>query len=378
LIGFIYATWRAEDATADFLRRLQQIHRSLPEDGRAYVVPIILDGENAWEHYPENGGAFLRHLYRGIREAQDLKAVTFSGFLDLECHREPLPSLVAGSWIYGNFSTWIGHAEKNRAWEFLALARRCLGSCGQEIPLNQMELAQREMMIAEGSDWFWWFGDDHETENAAEFDALFRSHVKNVYRLLGKAYPTELDTPIKKVGVRTQCRNPVHTMTPRLDGRVTDYFEWLSAGFAKPGAGESMHRAQRHLEKLFFGYDVKNFYLRLDLAFLRHRTHSATVSLRVEFVSPAECALLLVPGEGGKWRSVITRCAVPHASVEVAADRIMELGIPLDALGIRSASDVRFCVSVLEGDHEVERFPINSFLAVLVDPWGLDEREWMV
>ena len=378
LIGFTYSTWRADDAAADFLRRLQLIHRSLPENGRTYIVPVILDGENAWEHYPENGGEFLRQLYRGMKESPELRSVTFSEFLDLERYREPLPSLLAGSWIYGNFSTWVGHPEKNRAWEFLALARRCLASYGREIPPKQMELAEREMMIAEGSDWFWWFGDDHETENAAEFDALFRGHVKNVYRLLGKAYPTELDTPIKRVGVRTQCRNPVHTMTPRLDGRVTDYFEWLSAGFAKPGAGESMHRTQRHLDKLFFGYDVRNFYLRLDLAFLGHGTSPSGISLRVQFVSPAECSLLLAPDESGKWQGTITRSAVPHASAEVAADRIIELGIPLDALGIRSSSEVRFCVSVLEGDHEVERFPSSAFLAVPVDPWGLDEREWIV
>jgi alpha-amylase/alpha-mannosidase (GH57 family) len=378
LIGFTYASWRAEDASADFVRHLRSIHESLPDDGTGYVVSVILDGENAWDHYPENGAPFLRSLYRDIKGSPELKPVTFAEFLDLERHRAPLPSLVAGSWIYGNFATWVGHPEKNRGWEFLSQARRCLGASSSEgIPIERMKRARREMMIAEGSDWFWWYGDDHQTENAAEFDTLFRGHVKNVYRFLAKKYPTELDTPINQGGVQAQYQNPVHTMTPRLDGKVSDYFEWLSAGFARPGAGESMHRSRRHLDKLFFGYDVRNLYLRLDLVFLRQET-PAGLSLRLQFASPAECYIGLAPDKDGTWKGTIAGATLEGSAVKVAVDKIVELGIPLDTLGIHSSSEVRFSLSVLEGDHEVERFPSNGFLTVPVDPWGLDQREWFV
>ncbi len=153
-------------------------------------MPIILDGENAWEHYPHNGSEFLKHLYETLGKSSDLRTVTFSEYLDLESRREPLSSIVSGSWIYGNLATWIGHPEKNRAWELMSSARRLLGSCQLEKPdAPELPSAFHEMMIAEGSDWFWWFGDDHQTENAAEFDALFRSHLKNVYALLAKPLP---------------------------------------------------------------------------------------------------------------------------------------------------------------------------------------------
>jgi hypothetical protein len=53
-------------------------------------------------------------------------------------------------------------------------------------------LGARGMLIAEGSDWFWWYGDDHSSEHDLEFDELFRRHVRNVYRALEKPIPEEL------------------------------------------------------------------------------------------------------------------------------------------------------------------------------------------
>jgi alpha-amylase/alpha-mannosidase (GH57 family) len=379
LIGFTYANWKVEDAAADFTQRLHNIHRHLPNDGRMYVVPIILDGENAWEHYPENGAPFLQLLYKNLANSADLKMVTFSEFLDLETHREPLPSLLAGSWIYGSFATWIGHPEKNRAWEFLIAARRILASCqSRGMDKGTLERARLEMMIAEGSDWFWWYGDDHQTDNAAEFDALFRGHVKNVYRVLGEKAPAEFDIPIKAVGTRTQYRNPVHTITPKIDGKVTSYYEWLSAGFATPGAGESMHRSQRFLEKLYFGYDSRNFYLRLDLEPLRRRNFPATASVQVSFSSPAELVLMMAMDSARNWQCVILKSPVAGVTPAFAGDKILELAIPLGMVGIENPAETHFAVSVWDGGHEAERFPSNGTLAVPIDPWGLDQREWFV
>jgi hypothetical protein len=344
------------------------------------VVPVILDGENAWEHYPENGAAFLSRLYSQLAETPELRTVTFSEFLDLEPSREELKSIKAGSWIYGNLATWIGHPEKNRAWEFLAAARRCLNSFqGQAGDRRQLEKASHEMMIAEGSDWFWWYGDDHSTQNAVEFDTLFRSHVKNVYRLLGQPHPVELDTPIKRVALKAQYRDPLRTISPRLDGKITDYYEWLAAGYAVPGGGESMHRSQRCLEKIFFGYDRERFYLRLDLTSSGQGDMMPTErSLRVHFAAPREFLLSLTADQGGRWRCSIVRSSVPDLATEFAGYRILELGILLGDLGVKRGEEVRFAVSALEGDQELERFPVTGFLSVPVDPWELDERDWIV
>jgi alpha-amylase/alpha-mannosidase (GH57 family) len=377
LIGFTYGRWSAEEAVADFLRRLRQIYDALPDDGQHYVVPVILDGENAWEHYPSNGADFLGLLYRRLMEAPFLRAVTFSEFLELEQHREHLETIVAGSWIYGSLTTWIGHHEKNAAWDALITARQAFARQEREATdAHQHERAFREIMIAEGSDWFWWYGDDHQTQNAVEFDILFRSHLKNMYRLLGQAYPLELDVPIKKADIKTQYQNPVHTISPCIDGKVSDYFEWLAAGFATPTGGGAMHQTVRYLEKVFFGYDTKMFYLRLDFSGGLEKV-PPQIAVQLHFISPKDCRLV-VQRVGGEWQCKAFQCPVPDQTPAAAGGKILEIGVPLKALGLEEPDEVRFFIMLLEEDRELERFPSTGFLVVPVDPWGLDQLEWMV
>jgi hypothetical protein len=369
-----------EDASSNFLHRLHDVHDSLPDDGRYYVVPIILDGENAWEHYPENGVSFLRALYRGLVEDPRIRTVTLSEFLDLEPRREPLASIAAGSWIYGNLATWIGHPEKNRAWELLTAARHFLAARQQtSVKHPKLEEAYHEMLIGEGSDWFWWFGDDHQTHNAAEFDLLFRNHVKNIYLLLGEAYPTELDVPIKRAGSLAHYRNPRQTISPRLDGRVTDYFEWLPAGFVlcSGGAG-SMHRTENFLDKIYFGYDTRDFYLRVDLARDLSKALLPEAFLEIRFVEPRKCRLRVARDKGSDWECRWVGPGAPSAAPQWGAGKILEIGIPLEALDILERTNLRFSLVITEKDREIERFPANDLLEVPVDPWGLDHEEWIV
>jgi alpha-amylase/alpha-mannosidase (GH57 family) len=379
LIGFSYCHWDPIDAVSDFLKRLRIIHHSLPDDGRYYVVPVILDGENAWEHYPGNGVEFLQTLYRQLVESPELRTVTFTEFLELEAHRKPLPSVVSGSWIYGNLATWIGHSEKNRAWELMAMTRRTLSSVQLGEPdAGSLEEAFQEMMTAEGSDWFWWFGDDHQTENAAEFDSLFRGRLKNVYRLLGRTPPADLEEPVKKTLSKATHQNPVHTMTAQLDGMVSDYYEWISAGYALPGGGESMHRTARLLEKIYFGFDLKSLYMRVDLAQEMISKFPLTAAIQVRFASPQRCILMLERTEQAGWRCTPAAWPVPELAPALAAGKILELEIPLNALGVQKATDVTFSILVVDNGHEMERFPSTGLLTLPVDPWGLDQQEWIV
>lgn len=379
LIGFTYSQWRAADAVEDFLSRLRAIHESLPDDDRHYVVPVILDGENAWEHYPNNGADFLTLLYDRLTRSEHLRTVSFSEFLGLETHRARLETLAAGSWIYGNLATWIGHPEKNRAWEALAAARRALDAARQEGgDPRQLEAAFREILIAEGSDWFWWFGDDHETQNAAEFDMLFRTHVKNAYRLMGKQYPLSLEAAIKRTDARALYRTPLHTISPRIDGVVTDYFEWLSAGYATPLGGEAMHRTARYLERIFFGYDEADFYLRIDFNATVRKKLPAGLAVEVVFVAPHCCRLALARDEERTWRMSQWECPLAPSPPRVAGRTIIECAFPLTALGVKGPEEVRFFIEIAERDRQVERFPTTGFLSVPVDPWTLDLEEWVV
>ena len=157
----------------------------------------------------------------------------------------PLDGIFPGSWIDANFYIWIGHRDDQLAWSQLAEAREAV-----EKPNGDAAAAARareEVLIAEGSDWFWWYGDDHSSEHDLEFDDLFRRHLRNVYRLLGKTIPDELFVSNISAGAPPAAeRQPAGLLAPVLDGEETTYFEWLGAGLleVRDTAG-AMHQSDR-------------------------------------------------------------------------------------------------------------------------------------
>jgi len=202
LIGFTYSSWHAEDAIANLVGHMENIADACP-DRDDCLITIILDGENAWEYYPENGYHFLSHLYRTLAEHPRLQMTTFERFLE---EKSPQPShedkLVAGSWVYGTFSTWIGDPEKNRGWELLVEAKRCFDEKMASGQLSQEaeQAAQRQLAICEGSDWFWWFGDYNPSATVSHFDQLYRVHLANLYQILGVEAPPSLGDIISRGG----------------------------------------------------------------------------------------------------------------------------------------------------------------------------------
>ena len=191
-IGFSYSTWHADDAVANFIHNLERIAKT--HKGRKLALPIILDGENAWEHFPENGYHFLRALYEKLAEHSTLKLSTFSECLDAGVEIGNLSELVSGSWVYGTFSTWIGDRDKNRGWDMLGDAKRAFDKASSEGALgsDQILAAQLQLAVCEGSDWFWWLGDYNPAGSVSDFESLFRLHLSNLYHLLGVEPPEYL------------------------------------------------------------------------------------------------------------------------------------------------------------------------------------------
>jgi len=190
LIGFTYQGWEAKRAVDDFMHHLQQINKAMR--GRETLVTVAMDGENAWEYYESDGHNFLELLYEEISNSKFVKAVTISEYLSEHQPKKNIKHLAAGSWIYAEFSKWIGSPYKNKAWEWLALARKELEEVkGQRSRVN-LELAVKQMHIAEGSDWFWWYGEDP----TGDFDRLFRMHLRNFYTIIEKKIPEYLNTPL--------------------------------------------------------------------------------------------------------------------------------------------------------------------------------------
>ena len=202
LIGFTYSDWHAEDAVGNLIGHMENIAEVCP-DRDDCLITIILDGENAWEYYPENGYYFLEALYSKLAEHPLLQLTTFEQFL---AGKSPQPAhedhLVAGSWVYGTFSTWIGDPDKNRGWEILVEAKRTFDeqlAAGKLTP-EEITAAERQLAICEGSDWFWWFGDYNPSATVGQFDQLYRMHLANLYQLLNVEAPPYLSEIISRGG----------------------------------------------------------------------------------------------------------------------------------------------------------------------------------
>ena len=201
LIGFKYSDWHSRDAVADFVRHLENIASFFGKDANHHVVSVILDGENAWEYYPDNGHYFLDALYATLSSHPTL---TVSTFAEQAAHApaKPMKRLAAGSWVYGSFSTWIGSEDKNRGWDYLVAAKQAYDSVMASGRLNadQQALATRQLAVCEGSDWFWWFGDYNPSGSVSDFEQLYRTQLRELYRLLGVSPPALLDVPLSSGG----------------------------------------------------------------------------------------------------------------------------------------------------------------------------------
>jgi alpha-amylase/alpha-mannosidase (GH57 family) len=376
LIGFSYGSWSAEGAADDFVHRLVAAGRGYSDrtSGGEATIFVILDGENAWEYYDGQGRPFLRALYGKLETHPEIRTVTMSE----ACAgaTEALPSIFPGSWINADFYIWIGHPDDHRAWSQLEDARRTLdaAAAGAAAP-PALAHAREEMLIAEGSDWFWWYGDDHSSEHDIEFDELFRRHVRNVYRALDRPVPDELFvTNISTAPSAVRIEPPSGPIQPTLDGEATSYFEWLGAGCVETlETAGAMHQVTDRtpiVKIVEFGVDLRHLYIRIDGTQPMRRHLESGVELRIKFLRPAGMQVVLRLDEAdraargpaltmrfeerlveGTWR------ARACAGIAAAAGTIVELQVPLECLGAAAPGTVAFLLAVNREGLEVEHHP---------------------
>jgi len=259
LIGFQYSNMSAGDAAGHFLWRIRE-----NAGGRNALVPIILDGENAWEWYEGDGRPFLRELYRRISEDPELEAVTVAEAL-ARFEPQPLDHIFPGSWINANFDVWIGAEEDNQSWERLLEARKFYESKSGGATEAARKLAYDELLIAEGSDWNWWYGPEHGSDNRPEFDQLYRDHLANVYRALGEEPPANLSQPILTSQPGAFHEPPSNSLSVVLDGEVTSPFEWMGAGRYRPDPRSgAMDGGEPPVREIFYGCDESHLFVRVD------------------------------------------------------------------------------------------------------------------
>jgi alpha-amylase/alpha-mannosidase (GH57 family) len=366
LIGFVYSGMDSAEAARDFLNRIRENCRGILAGGRDALVPIILDGENAWEYYDRNGRPFLRHLYKLISEDAQMSAVTVSEALS-KMESEPLSHVFPGSWINANFDVWIGAEEDNQAWSQLLRARETYQAAAN-VPEDRRRLAYEELLIAEGSDWCWWYGPEHDSANRVEFDQLYRSHLANVYGFLNLSPPEELSRPILRMAVSAVDTPPSGPIHPVIDGEVTSYFEWLGAGLYRVDERSgSMHGKKFLVREVYYGGDGQNLYLRVDF----HRGSEQTISemearLNIMAGDPAQSSQVTVRFDYG--RASVTElklAAAPEAApaaVEFAFKNVLEARLSLAALGAHPSAPVRFQFSLWQGGLPMDAVPQQGWI----------------
>lgn len=263
LIGFEYPNYDSVLAANDLYDRIKVMQSKLlssPDEN--HILTIAMDGENCWENYPNDGINFLKTLYELIEKDESLETVLISDYLDREKNHKPLKNIASGSWINRNFKLWIDEPLKNLAWNYLKQVRDDFSKYVKENPYNpNIELARRELFIAEGSDWFWWYGEPNDSGRDNIFDYIFREHLKNIYLYLGLEAPEYLDTPLLSA-ISKPSRYPKGEINPILDGLdKAEDDSWLNAGCISIPDGPVL-KENKFFDRICFGYDKDNLYLR--------------------------------------------------------------------------------------------------------------------
>jgi alpha-amylase/alpha-mannosidase (GH57 family) len=384
LIGFSYASWSADGAASDFVSRISEAGRryAAKSGGGEATVFVILDGENAWEGYDNQGRPFLRALYGQLASSPEIRTVTMAE----ACQEatEALPSLFPGSWINSDFYIWIGHEDDHRAWTQLVDARRALDHAAPGLAPEALARAREEMMIAEGSDWFWWYGDDHSSEHDLAFDDLFRRHVRNIYKALEQPIPEDLFvTNITTQPTQIELTPPTGFITPQIDGEVTSYFEWMGAGSFEVAAtgGTTMHQVSGRapeVSSIELGFDLDRLYLRID-GTQPLRDLMTSVDIRLRFLHPAGLSMALA-ADGSRVRVDVQhrgRAPSPDCSgIRAAVGRVLELEIPFRCLGVVTHEPVAFFVALNRAGTEVEHYPRHRPFELEVPDAEFASKNW--
>ena len=382
LVGFVYSRMEPEAAAEDLHRRIRAIGDREPP-GRTATVSLILDGENAWEFYPRNGREFLRAFYSRIQNDPEIHALTASEAMEAMPGRPSLQGIFPASWISANFDVWIGDQEDVRAWDLLRNAReaytRATQRAGQGLPSDPAELARayESILAAEGSDWTWWYGPQHASSNDAEFDALFRKHLTEVYAALGEQAPSALSHPIKRAPERARREPPLAYLDVRIDGRESNYFEWLGAGFyAAERQSSAMHGRVFAFGDFFYGFGPEKLFLRID-PIAETMAEMPDFELRITLWDSRETRITLLVE-----KSALKGCVVEHGGtcllrpesvVQAAYGKIFEVSVARELFDVHDRRELLLRIALNEAGLPIDVLPSEGMLPIAL---GEDNFAW--
>ncbi|MEA1919368.1 MAG: glycoside hydrolase family 57 protein [Campylobacterota bacterium] len=260
LIGFTYRFWDAKRAAEHFIDSLSPMNHSNSDA----TVFVILDGENAWEFFHNNAFDFFDALYSKLNSTPWCQSLHMDDVSKLPA--KTLNRLEPGSWIHGEFNTWVGHSEKTRGWELIFLTKRDYQHHEADLDDSIKAKITEHFLAAECSDWFWWYGDDHFTEFGEEFDTLFRLHLITIYDLMNIAPPSDLFKPIiENKSSQKFWLQPQSPISPSTNGIHDSFFEWIGCGVVDESKlFSTMDKVRGPVRKIYYGQDDENVYFAFD------------------------------------------------------------------------------------------------------------------
>jgi alpha-amylase/alpha-mannosidase (GH57 family) len=266
-VGFTYSGTPGAAAAQDYVNRILAIRDQLAQSGATgpHLVSVILDGENAWENYANDGKEFLNRMYQLLQEEQKkgtIRTITPSEFVSQFADQPRIETLWAGSWVSPDFLTWIGEPEENTAWNYLGEVRAFVERKKMALDADTLAKVMDQIYAAEGSDWFWWFGSDQNSGDDASFDLQFRLTLQRVYEIVGQPVPTFLKVPIIAQTPQAPAASATGIISPTIDG-VAAQGEWDKAGYYLEAGGVQATPSQI-ASQVWYGFDKDNLYLRLD------------------------------------------------------------------------------------------------------------------
>lgn len=400
LIGFEYGNHDPLLAANDLYERLKNIQSKLQNSPDVrHIVTIALDGENCWESYKDNGNDFIHRLYELLSEDNSLDVTTVTDYIKKKAATRILTPIYTGSWIDRSFYLWIGDATKNLAWDFLCRTRDALIEFSKENDISRdlIESAWNEIYIAEGSDWFWWYGEPNDSGQDDLFDDLFRVRLQNVYKILGKPVPEHLNLSLYSHMGRPS-RSPRGILTPRINGEVSSEDEWINAGCIDMPC-RPMFQTEAFIRRILFGNDNDNIYFRFDInsqhldnyshdlfdyeiyvyfiieelyrtcSSMRIRSKGAKLSTVQKYLYSHELEIpvnksdifnltLSESMENGLWKIKATN------NIKYNRDSILELSLPFEDIGVSSGQDAYFTIVTAKHQNFSSVIPQNKLLSL--------------
>lgn len=399
LINFEYGNHETEEAANDLYERIKTIQSKLntsPDDN--HLITIALDGENCWESYKRDGRDFLLRLYSMFSQDETLDITTVSDYLEKTVCNKTINTIHSGSWINRNFQLWIGDPIKNLAWDYLNKARQDFEKYTSEEKISKelVQKAKEEIYIAQGSDWFWWYGEPNDSGQDDLFDKLFRSHLTNVYQILGKPVPQYLNIPLESF-IGKPSKKPKGLLKPDVDGYIGSVGEWNNAGCIEMPHGPTFMSNKlfdriyfgNDKDKLYFRFDINRFHLRqsrsdvytneICLYFnnpnskhfspIRIRNKSEYSPMIVKYPYSHELQLPICQGQilspvfSEAMENALWKVDLSH-DINLSYRDILEFSVPFEDLGLEEGQNIYFIITLSKASILNEVIPLDKAIQI--------------